>query len=582
MRCVAKVVTRGRPAANASACLSNADARFASAFERAGVCPGSLDTCGAVLDACTSTVRVALPDDGPSACEAAKLDAAGRQARAELACYRTATARSAPVSAACLARAQRALTRAVARADRTGTCDGVASDIAARVDAACATAAATFASGAIADVCNSPVTSSSTSTSTSTTTTLPLAASPQRVSLGGCASSGYVAQVAIGTQTFDLVADSGSTTLAVASTACAASECRSLSPLYDPGSTATSVGTTASAVYADGSSWSGRVFTDLVSAAGATGTVRMALATIDSEHGVLVPQACSFVSVPDAYQGIFGLAGESVAVPGTDSYFDRLLATGNPLGDAFAVELCDSGGRMWLGGYDPTVALAPPSYTPAIPGNPYYAVTLADVRVGGTSLGFGAASFGPTLVDTGTTAFVLPPAAYSALADAVASRPLFAQSFAGGASWFGGGFCDIPAQAATKAELDAGLPALTLAFPSSTGTTFTVDLPATESYLLQQDDPSGNAYYCPGIEATSGSDAPTVIGASALHTLLTLFDREHARIGFAPAQGCAPLSELARSPLAAPAPASRPAPPYRRHVADAPPATAPHGLEGRG
>jgi hypothetical protein len=170
------------------------------------------------------------------------------------------------------------------------------------------------------------------------------------------------------------------------------------------------------------------------------------------------------------------------------------LALSSPLAAAFSVQLCGSGGSMWLGGYDAASAQAPPTYTPMVRGSPYYAVTLSDVRLGGNSLGFGAAAFGATLVDLGTTALVLPNAAFSALANAVAAQPVFAQNFSGGAACFTGGFCDTPAQGVTKAQLDAGLPMLTLAFPSSTGTTFTVDLPATESYLLQQDDTSGNAY----------------------------------------------------------------------------------------
>ena len=120
----------------------------------------------------------------------------------------------------------------------------------------------------------------------------------------------------------------------------------------------------------------------------------------------------------------------------------------------------------------------------------------------------------------------------------------------------------MPAQGATKAQLDAGLPLLKLVFPSEAGGTFAMELPATESYLLQQDDVSGNAYYCPGIGSAS-TGTPTIVGANALHTQLAIFDRGSGRIGFAPSQGCAPLGEIARSLLEAPAPASRPAPPYR-------------------
>ena len=162
---------------------------------------------------------------------------------------------------------------------------------------------------------------------------------------------------------------------------------------------------------------------------------------------------------------------------------------------------------------------------------------------------------------------MLPDAVFSALAAAVAAKPVFQQNF-GTASFFDEATCILRPQALTKAQLDTLLPTLALAFPTSTGTAVTVELPATESYLLQQDDTQGNAYYCPGIER-AGS-LPTIIGANALHTLLTVFDRQHGEIGFAPEQGCMPLNDLALSSqpsllsTRAQPPGTRPAPPYRR------------------
>src|SRR5262249_35795072 len=196
-----------------------------------------------------------------------------------------------------------------------------------------------------------------------------------------------------------------------------------------------------------------------------------------------------------------------------------------------------TGGRLWLGGYDPAFAAAAPVFTPAIATDPFYSVVLSDIRVGGTSLGIGQATFGDTLVDIGTTALVLPNAAFSALAAALAARPVFHQNF-GTASFFSGTTCILPSRGLTKTELDSMLPTLTLAFPSMTGKTVTVELPATESYLLQQDDTQGNAYYCSGIERAAGS--PTIIGANTLHTVLTVFDRRHGQIGFAPQLACTP------------------------------------------
>ena len=235
------------------------------------------------------------------------------------------------------------------------------------------------------------------------------------------------------------------------------------------------------------------------------------------------------------------------------------------MGNAFAVQVCGVGGRLWLGGYDPAFVTAPPVFTLAV-NSPFYAVVLEDVRIGGTSLGIPQATYSQTLVDIGTTSLVLPDEAFSALAAAVAANPVFQQNF-GAASFFSGTSCVLPSQGLTKAQLDAMLPALTLVVPSLAGQPVTIDLPATDSYLLQQDDTQGNAYYCSGIERAAGS--PTIIGANALHTLITIFDRLHGQIGFAPQQGCPTLggTTLAtRLPSrVTPPPPTLPAPPYRHH-----------------
>jgi hypothetical protein len=393
------------------------------------------------------------------------------------------------------------------------------------------------------------------------TTTLPPSSVPN-VSLTGCATAGYVAPLTIGSQDFAVVVDSGSTTLAVGSTACAG--CTGISPLYTPGPGATDLGVTASETFGDNSSFSGEIIRDSVSLDG--NAVPLALVAITSQHEFFTPAACNFVNVPNTYQGLLGLGGTSLAVARTGSYFDTLEST-STLGDAFAVQVCGEGGRLWLGGYDPAFVTAPPVFTPAVD-SPFYAVVLEDIRIGGTSLGVSQATYSETLVDIGTTALVLPNAAFSALAAAVAANPVFRQNF-GLASFFSGTNCVLPSQGLSKAQLDAMLPTLTLVVPSPTGKTVTIDLPATDSYLLQQNDTQGNAYYCSGIEPAAGSPTMTIIGANALHTLITIFDRLNNQIGFAPQQGCpalgaATLAARPPSPVAPP-PATLPAPPYRHH-----------------
>ena len=388
------------------------------------------------------------------------------------------------------------------------------------------------------------------------TTTLPPSSVPN-VSLTGCATSGYVAPLTVGSQDFAVVVDSGSTTLAMGSTACAG--CTGISPLYTPGPGATDLGVTASETFGDNSSFSGEVIRDSVSLAG--NAVPLAFVAIATQHQFFAPAACNFVNVPNTYQGLLGLGGTSLAVARTGSYFDTLESV-STLGDAFAVQVCGEGGRLWFGGYDPAFVTAPPVFTPAV-NSPFYAVVLEDIQIGGTSLGVPQATYSETLVDIGTTALILPNAAFSALTAAVAANPVFQQNF-GHASFFSGTNCLLPNQGLSKAQLDAMLPSLTLVVPSPTGKTVTIDLPATESYLLQQDDAQGNAYYCSGIDHGS----PTIIGANALHTLITIFDRLHGQIGFAPQLGCPALgaATLARPPSpVAPPPPALPAPPYRHH-----------------
>src|SRR5262249_15603770 len=113
---------------------------------------------------------------------------------------------------------------------------------------------------------NTTSTTASATGPTPTPTTLPTSSLPA-VSLTGCASSGYVAPVTVGSQTFALVVDSGSTTLGVAATACAGCARAGVSPLYSAGPDATDLAIMTSETFGDGSSWSGTVFRDGVSLA---------------------------------------------------------------------------------------------------------------------------------------------------------------------------------------------------------------------------------------------------------------------------------------------------------------------------
>jgi hypothetical protein len=87
--------------------------------------------------------------------------------------------------------------------------------------------------------------------------------------------------VTIGSQTFQVLLDTGSTTLAVASSLCG-SECggATLSPTYVPGPSANNLQRPLQSLYGSGS-WRGRAFQDNVALGGAGG-VQMVIAAIDT------------------------------------------------------------------------------------------------------------------------------------------------------------------------------------------------------------------------------------------------------------------------------------------------------------
>src|SRR5262249_27164248 len=71
------------------------------------------------------------------------------------------------------------------------------------------------------------------------------------IPLTGLDGLSYMLALTVGSQAFDTIIDTGSTTTAVASTTC--SSCGRVSPLYDPGASGSDEGRSTSSVYGDGS-----------------------------------------------------------------------------------------------------------------------------------------------------------------------------------------------------------------------------------------------------------------------------------------------------------------------------------------
>jgi hypothetical protein len=251
----------------------------------------------------------------------------------------------------------------------------------------------------------------------------------------------YTTNITIGgSQKFDVVLDTGSTTLAVAGSSC--TNC-GVTPSYSPGSTGSDQHSTSTAEYGDQSMWQAENFSDTVAVTGDS-SLTMRFASITSQTGFFRQ------GVPS--EGILGMGGEAIASPGTDAYIAE--RTKSSLGDNFAVQLCVDDGTLWFGAPDKSSEASAEAYTPLvqITSEPsYYAVNVASAGIGSASIGIS----GEAVVDTGTSIMVLSSAAVNSLISAVTSSPSYSAAFgsqtlSGDASRRSRSRCPIPAPARSR------------------------------------------------------------------------------------------------------------------------------------
>jgi hypothetical protein len=344
----------------------------------------------------------------------------------------------------------------------------------------------------------------------------------------------YSVQVKIGTQTFNMDLDTGSTTMGVAGVPCGA-VC-DVAPEYAPGPTATDTHKTASSVYGSGE-WSGEIYEDQV-VIGDEPPTPIYFGDITNQNNFFNGTICN--SPTPGQQGILGMGPPVSLVAGTDAYFDTLVQTWG-IADEFALQLCDTSGTMWFGGYDATHTTGAPQYTPLVQSfaaGYFYAVNLVSIGVNGKTVPVAVAGAPDSAIDTGTSLFIVSQQVANELGTAIGSDPTFQSVFglssaAMGESFFTSGSCAQLSQ--TKAELDAMLPALTLNM--GTDAPIVVNAVATESYLWN----AGGGQWCSSIsvEDLAGQlGLASIMGAPMLKSNVLIIDRQHTRIGFAPHTPC--------------------------------------------
>lgn len=164
---------------------------------------------------------------------------------------------------------------------------------------------------------------------------------PQTVSaapLTGCSSVDFSAAVTLGGQgPFKLIIDTGSTTLAVASSLC--TTCTGVTPLFTE--TAANLVGTANAVqslYGTGTvGWTGSAYTETVSLGTPTATASVIIAGINTQMAFFQTAGCDVATAAgNTNQGIMGFAYPALAVSPTQSFFSQWQAQTTGNADVFA------------------------------------------------------------------------------------------------------------------------------------------------------------------------------------------------------------------------------------------------------
>ena len=357
------------------------------------------------------------------------------------------------------------------------------------------------------------------------------------IPMGGCSRTNFLVPFKLSVNGNDLpftvILDSGSADLAIATTACD-STCSGIPgafPFYSAGPAVPNfAGVPPALSYGSAALW-GYVFTEHLQLLGLP-EVGIHMLGILRQQGLLRPVTCTLGDAARyTYTGILGFGPDETAQYNDASIVGLLAAAGVP--KIFAPALCagpEGGGRLYIGGYDSSVIMAPPLYTPlhaagkGPDGQPLYRgylVQVSGIRIQGYDLGLYAEnSF--WLVDTGTNFLGLPPVV-AANAAVMLDEPM--KQLTGIADFFARQLCTA-AIAVTPTQLDAALPNLDFSFPSVTqGVTITLSAVAS-MYTTYNMFANGTYQYC----SFTTSDAAGNAGANILPN--TLMVRSFPSTGF--------------------------------------------------
>ena len=362
-----------------------------------------------------------------------------------------------------------------------------------------------------------------------------LAAAPLR----GCPMASYTTSLRVGRQDLDVVVDTGSSELFLMGDPCIGCNVTS-NGVYQPGKTATALGIPNHLDYGDGGVF-GKIYLDQVSLPNISKPVKLAV-TRASVGGMFPFTSCIDPSLGAPVPGVLGLnnlswgslAREGLHRVGPDYYMNALILAGMPA--VLAAQLCDSGGHLWMGGYNPKHTTAPPTFVPMS----YNYVVIKGLSLGNKSLYDGNATWG--LVDTGNSLLELPDAGFLTFKRVIAAKlepyDQVTYNVSDCAPGESRSECEIKCVLGLpddRADIDKMLPNLTMTLIAEGNSTVTLNMTASRSYMLPYPGPDGNTMWCLSKLKNSGPYLGD-IGAPLMRSFVTVFDLANGRLGFAPQQ----------------------------------------------
>ena len=347
------------------------------------------------------------------------------------------------------------------------------------------------------------------------------------IALGGCPLINHSVPVTIGSQTFNMMVDTGSGFPAVAGATC--SNCNGATPAYSPGSSAIALPAFGSPTFPYGSgSYIASLYFETLTI-GTFEVSNIAFGAMTSQTTMLSDETCQLTSSSTpAVQGILGMSIGQVGGYGENSaaVFPSFATA---LNQYFVLQLCESGGALWINSYDSTTFSSGPNYAPMITTGSnalYYTISAGALSLGATTVN---AALGPVIIDSGSTAIILPTATYNSILSQLNSNTVFKAAFPNWAAGIDFNYGQTIAGGYTTYELNAQLPALSIVI---NGITYT--LTPVDSYITQYYTSSGVEY----VFGLSSSTTLTILGQGFMNQFITFFDQAAGYVGLAPSTSC--------------------------------------------